>query len=32
MAKITSGTFVELEDLLAENIREKKGIVALGLF
>ena len=25
MAKITSGTFVELEDLLAENIREKKG-------
>ena len=25
VAKITSGTFVELEDLLAENIREKKG-------
>ena len=32
VAKITSGTVVELEDLLAENIREKKGIVALGLF
>ena len=32
VAKITSGTFVELEDLLAENIREKKGIVALGFF
>ena len=30
--QITSGTFVELEDLLAENIRAQERIVALGLF
>ena len=30
--QITSGTFVDLEDLLAENIRAQERIVALGLF